>query len=394
MDFIAIDFETACYNTDSACSVGIAVVDGLTLTLTNTEYFLIKPPNMFFTRQNIDVHGITPDMVESEPEFPAIWERIKHYFDGSRMVIAHNAQFDMSVLHECLSAYGLPFPEFRYICSIKISDYACNRSVPKSLDARAARFGVELNNHHNALEDAVACAEIVIRTIKASTLDTFDAFINWWCDDAVKLFSELNPTKRLGGGSAFEKIDYKSITADEDNYKESVFTGKNVVLTGEFACFSRKELSQILVNLGAIMKGGVTKQTDYLIVGRQDKKLVGDDGMSSKEEKVVALRDKGIIIPVIYENELMRILSNNLSGDGTNNHDYAVTVSFIKNDALQGISIDVLADGRKMASVHNGGTVKFRLLEGKHRLEITNDMIHDYSMDIDLDDDFELTIRI
>lgn len=47
----------------------------------------------------------------------------------------------------------------------------------------------------------------------------------------------------------------------------------------------RHEAAQMAADKGAIIKGAVSKRTDYLVVGEQDLALVGDDGMSSKEEK-------------------------------------------------------------------------------------------------------------
>ena len=55
-------------------------------------------------------------------------------------------------------------------------------------------------------------------------------------------------------------------------------------------------------------KSAVSKKTDYLVVGEQDKIIVGCDGMSDKEEKAAALNAKGASIAVISEQEFLKLL--------------------------------------------------------------------------------------
>ena len=64
----------------------------------------------------------------------------------------------------------------------------------------------------------------------------------------------------------------------------------------------------MLINRGAFVKSSVTRKTDMLIIGKQDKAVVGEDGLSSKQEKVIAMREKGVFVREVYENELMEML--------------------------------------------------------------------------------------
>jgi len=45
-----------------------------------------------------------------------------------------------------------------------------------------------------------------------------------------------------------------------------------------------------------------------LVVGVQDKSLVGDDGLSTKEEKAYKLIEKGYDIKIINEKEFLKLL--------------------------------------------------------------------------------------
>ena len=134
MDCIAIDFETANAARSSPCSVGVVVIKGGEVA--DTFYRLIKPEGNDFDYFNISIHGITPEDVENEPEFPGIWEELKPLLE-SGLVIAHNASFDMSVLRHTLELYGLPFPDINYTCSRIIA----KKSVARSLEFCSFRCG-------------------------------------------------------------------------------------------------------------------------------------------------------------------------------------------------------------------------------------------------------------
>lgn len=171
MNFVAIDFETANSDRASACALGIAnISDGKVIT---QEYHLIHPPRLEFNPYNVAVHGITKSDVIDKPNFYELWPYIRHYFDNS-IIIAHNASFDISVLRYCLDYYDIPYPNFKYGCTMIMSrkqwpDFTCHK-----LDAIAATLDINFNHHH-ALNDALACAQIALQIINDCQAETFDA---------------------------------------------------------------------------------------------------------------------------------------------------------------------------------------------------------------------------
>ena len=95
-DFIAVDFETATAHMDSACAIGIVAVKDLEPV--EDFYSLIKPPRNEYSEYNTGIHGITPEMTADALTLTELWPQIKKYFSPHIPVVAHNAQFDMSVL--------------------------------------------------------------------------------------------------------------------------------------------------------------------------------------------------------------------------------------------------------------------------------------------------------
>lgn len=162
MKFLAIDFETANYNRESACSVGLVLVeDG---RIINREYFLIKPPTRWFVFTYI--HGLTFNDVAFAPDFKEIWgKNLKKYFREIKFIAAHNAPFDRSVLYACCDYYGIKPPVQPFECTMQLARvyFGCN---PYNLPSACAQLKIPFNDHHNALADAEASAKIIIKAMK------------------------------------------------------------------------------------------------------------------------------------------------------------------------------------------------------------------------------------
>ncbi|MBE7635368.1 exonuclease [Sneathiella sp. P13V-1] len=154
--FLAIDFETANYSADSACAIGLVRAENGKIT--DERSYLIRPPSQdfFFTH----IHGITwPDVI-MEPTFGELWSEITPWFEGVDFFSAHNAGFDRKVLKSCCDTYELENPETEFICTVKLArDMWSVR--PTKLPNVAEYLGLSLN-HHDALSDSRACANIVL----------------------------------------------------------------------------------------------------------------------------------------------------------------------------------------------------------------------------------------
>jgi len=158
--FVAIDFETADYGRDSACSVGLARVEGSKIV--RSEHHLIRPPRQTFIFT--EVHGLTWADVKDALTFKQLWPRIDAFLKGAEFFAAHNASFDKGVLHACCAQAGLKVPEQPFHCTVKLA-----RSVLKISPAKLSHVCHHLSiplNHHNALSDAEACARIMITVLE------------------------------------------------------------------------------------------------------------------------------------------------------------------------------------------------------------------------------------
>lgn len=174
LDFVAIDFETANKFKNSACSLAaVTVEDG---KITKKGYSLIKPPYMNFDEECIAIHGIQPQEVLDKPTFDKLWSSIYNNHLKGKIVIAHNAKFDIGVLRATLDHYNIDWPELVYACTVKISRKVWPDLINHKLNTMGALLGVEFK-HHYALDDAETCAKIAIEAARLRGVNSMDALL-------------------------------------------------------------------------------------------------------------------------------------------------------------------------------------------------------------------------
>ena len=167
MKAVAIDFETANESRTSACSIGVAwIEDG---RVVETEEHLIRPRELRFNPFNTAVHGLRAEDVAGAPEFPEVWRRFDRRLEG-RLVLAHNASFDISVLRHTLDDYGLVWPACTYLCTVVLARKAWPQLAAHKLNYLAAHLGIALD-HHRAGSDAEACGRIALAATRVLGLE-------------------------------------------------------------------------------------------------------------------------------------------------------------------------------------------------------------------------------
>lgn len=159
--FIAIDFETADYKADSACSVGMVRIEDMKIVDTFTA--LIKPPRKEFIFTYI--HGLTWEDVEYAEPFGAVWHSATSFLKNADAFIAHNAPFDRKVLLECSMQHRIPLTTLPFFCTLKASRKFL-RLPSYKLSSVAEHYEIPLK-HHDAFSDASAAGQIFIELQKA-----------------------------------------------------------------------------------------------------------------------------------------------------------------------------------------------------------------------------------
>lgn len=150
-NFTAIDFETAQGYRWSICQVGLVRINNGIIT--DEINLLIQPPNNYYWDKLIDIHGITPDMTKEAPTFDKVWHQLEPFIRG-QAVVAHNGfGFDFQVLEKTLAYYGMKSPEYDKHCTYRL--------FKENLASLCNIYKISIN-HHDALSDARACAELFL----------------------------------------------------------------------------------------------------------------------------------------------------------------------------------------------------------------------------------------
>ena len=162
-DFAAIDFETANECRCSVCSVGVVVVRNGEIV--DSFYSLIHPEPEYYQWFCQQVHGLSEEDTEDAPVFPRVWEKIAPMIEGLPLV-AHNSRFDEGCLKEVFKVYRMDYPDYRFYDTLAASRSHFGYRLPNHLlPTVAAACGYFLENHHHALADAEACAQIALKIL-------------------------------------------------------------------------------------------------------------------------------------------------------------------------------------------------------------------------------------
>lgn len=308
IDFIALDLETANSFRGSICEIGLAFVEGGEVI--NSKSWLVQPAGNEYDPFNIYIHGITPEMTSNSPSFPEVWPEVLSYI-SHKTVVAHNTSFDMYAIKDALEKFSLPFPEFNYFCSLRISRKAFPGLYSYSLPNVCEAVNVNFDTHHRAENDAIGCANVFIKSLKAlniSSLEDLPDILNLrsGCFDGQAHIPQRQKDNGVSSGNLLKNIVVDESKFDPDSY----FYEKGVCFTGAFSFAVRKELLQAVADIGAKPMNSVTKETNILVVGQQDFKKVGAEGMSSKQKKAISLIDKGQDLEIMSESEFLSMFGN------------------------------------------------------------------------------------
>lgn len=159
MNFIAMDFETANGKRFSACSLALTIVRNSQIV---DEFYSLINPQTDFNWRNIQIHGIHEEDVADAPTFPKVWQHIKSFYTPDQLVIAHNNSFDNSVLKRTLEHYEIEPPVYQILDTVKTSRKLIPGLSNYKLNTICDALQIDLHHHHNALDDAQACANILL----------------------------------------------------------------------------------------------------------------------------------------------------------------------------------------------------------------------------------------
>lgn len=241
------------------------------------------------------VNGITDEDVSSAPAAKGIKEDFLSFLSDS-LIVGYNVNFDLCFLNKTFEG---AFLNRKYVDALNMTRQAFNAPDYKLASiASMLNFSPE-GGFHDSLADCDAVAAVLSNIAGQAPLCEY-----------IRHFKVAPARSPRAFKTYLKSLENKpQIALNEIICSAShPLCGKTVVFTGEMS-LSRKSAASAAERAGAIVKNSVSKKVDYLIVGKQDISLVGDDGMSTKEEKAHALNDSGgAAIEFLSENDFVELL--------------------------------------------------------------------------------------
>ena len=312
MRYLGLDFETANSSRDSACSVGLCLMDE-NFNIISEEELLIDPET-HFDDFNILIHGIVPEMVVGCPTFPEAMNKIERLINDNTIVVCHNAGFDMSVLRKSCERYNIQPKQFNYVCTYVLTRYLFPGMISYSLDSLVDVFNLPAFQHHNALEDSRSCLHLLHHLISShSSPDACSLAEEAGCSiGKIMNSSSYVPCKhKRVDSSGFSSFDLSTIEVNPIEHHP--FYQKVVVFTGALSSCTRQEAWTRVAKVGGIPADSLSKKTNFLITGYQNPAALNGHEKSSKRIKAEQLLEKGADIQILTEQEFFQIMSEDYS---------------------------------------------------------------------------------
>jgi DNA polymerase-3 subunit epsilon len=299
-DFVAIDVEYADAE-QNICQIGLVVVRDLKIE--QRRSWLIQPPGNHYEQRYSDVHGITAEDTAFAPSLWVAWTDISEYLHGWQ-IWAHNAtSTEEPVINKNLRLAEIP--ETLHILDSRnlFQRPGCSAGSGNGLIQCCMALGISVGLHHQALDDAEMCAQIVIAYIEgrepvwdgvpvtseevrkaeqgkrvlrlgefrdyyASTSSGYEdvfAVLSSTCDGAQEQTVDVFDKGDVMPGENSGEIDFARLNCSEDN----PVRGKTVVFTGVFNV-KRDDIKKALDAMGAKHPSSISGKTYAVIFGTKN----------------------------------------------------------------------------------------------------------------------------
>lgn len=275
-NYVVLDVETTGLSPahEEIIEIGMVKISG---GMKNGEYSSFVNPGKPVPTRITKITGITNDDVICAPSFEEIAKDIIAFI-GDSIVIAHNANFDLSFLVNSLNKCEIN-ATFVYIDTLYLARKASPSTENHKLETLISELNIAPQQTHRALDDA-RCTLALFQKICVMYSDT-------------KLMDAIS--------SCCTPIEDYSISP-----KKSPLQGKTFVLVGAFT-FSYSAAQKLITAAGGTLAKTITSATDYLVYGYQDPSLVDAEQYENTLSTANVLRTQEGKIQLINEVKLLQL---------------------------------------------------------------------------------------
>ncbi len=186
-DFVVFDIETTGLSAqnDRITEIGAVKISNGVIT---ARYNQLVNPERKLSPKIVELTGITDEMLQNQPTIDQVLPEFLSFAQGS-VLVAHNSDFDTGFIRESCRRENLLY-NFIAIDTVALSRALLTDMKSHKLNLVAKRLGISLENHHRAVDDAQATAEIFLK------------FMEMFRENGVQTLDQVN--------QRFTDTDFKS----------------------------------------------------------------------------------------------------------------------------------------------------------------------------------------
>ena len=303
LTFNSIDVETANADHASICQIGIVHIrDG---QIADQWQTLVNPEDKFDIG-NISIHGITENTVKDSPLLPEIRDELDYRLRGT--ILVSHTPFDRTAFEQVMLKYELEQLQVNWLDSAMIA----RRAWPERFGKRGYNLKNVANylnisfNHHDALEDARAGAEIVLHACKATGIDMNGWLRQFKRTNRSSLSRSKKLVRRVAKAPPFYFFSPRGPVKRDGNEEGPLF-GQTILFTGQLS-ISRDQAAEKAAKVGCNVVDTATKKVTILILGTHDLRTLKGHKKSSKHRKVEGYIAKGKEIKILSEADFYNLI--------------------------------------------------------------------------------------
>lgn len=176
LELVAVDLETTGLKPSrhEILSVGMVPLRGLSIDLSGARQLAVRPSGRDGVGQSATVHDITDDVAAAARPLEQVLPEVLTALEG-RVLLAHHAPIEVGFLTRACRACGQVPPWLTVIDTVLLQRRVLRRGHAAAhvaegelaLPAARRHLGLPRYRSHEALTDALACAELYLAQVAA-----------------------------------------------------------------------------------------------------------------------------------------------------------------------------------------------------------------------------------
>ncbi|MCM1114249.1 MAG: exonuclease domain-containing protein [Clostridium sp.] len=297
-DYTIIDIETTGLSPQYDDIIELAAIKVRNNKVIETYQQLINP-GYLIGEYITDLTGITNEMLSGKPSLDNAIDSYINFLSDD-ILIGHNINFDVNFIYDnLLELRNITFSN-SFIDTMRFARKLCKELKHHRLVDLIELFNIDVDYQHRALADCQT-THLIYNHLERIALEQYNSLDDF--SDSFKRKSNYNYAK-----SSYKTLLEIQATTDEFDETHPLYD-KVCVFTGTLEKYSRNDAAQIVVNYGGKIGAGITKKTNYLILGNNDYCKSIKDGKSSKQKKAEQYIQQGCDLMIITEDVFYDMLN-------------------------------------------------------------------------------------